>query len=79
MTSELASDQESEVSFHTVRNYSRRITYEHWTFQLKNMIKINCAKYMVNLKGFTEEYYPSLTDGINVYSSIQMFVVQYAN
>ena len=56
-------------------NFANRTNIE----ELKNMIKINCAKYMVNLKGFTEEYYPSLTDGINVYSSIQMFVAQYAN
>ena len=47
--------------------------------ELKNMIKINCEKYMTNLKGFTEEFYPSLTDGLNVYSSIQMFVAQYGN
>lgn len=36
--------------------FANRTNFE----ELKNMIKINCAKYMVNLKGFTEEYYPSL-------------------
>ena len=62
-------------------NLKKRLGFANRTNieELKNMIKINCAKYMVNLKGFTEEYYPSLTDGINVYSSIQMFVAQYAN
>ena len=62
-------------------NFRKRLGFTNRTNieELKNMIKINCEKYMTNLKGFTEEFYPSLTDGLNVYSSIQMFVAQYGN
>lgn len=64
-----------------LENLKKRLGFANRTNieELKNMIKINCAKYMSNLKSFTEEFYPSLTDGINVYSSVQMFVAQYAN
>ena len=64
-----------------LENLKKRLGFANRTNieELKNMIKINCAKYMANLKSFTEEFYPSLTDGINVYSSIQMFVAQYGN
>ena len=64
-----------------LENLKKRLGFANRTNieELKNMIKINCAKYMANLKSFTEEFYPSLTDGLNVYSSIQMFVAQYAN
>lgn len=62
-------------------NLKKRLGFANRTNieELKNMIRINCAKYMANLKGFTEEFYPSLTDAINVYSSIQMFIAQYGN
>lgn len=45
--------------------------------ELKNMIKINCGKYMTNMKGFTELFYPSLTDSLNIYSSLMIFVATY--
>ena len=32
------------------------------------------VKYMDNLKNFTKNFYPTLTDGINVYSTLQIFI-----
>ena len=32
------------------------------------------VKYMDNLKNFTENFYPTLTDGINVYTTLQIFI-----
>ena len=45
--------------------------------ELKKLMKINCNKYMNDLKVFTDNFYPTLTDSLTIYSSIQMFVNSY--
>ena len=45
--------------------------------ELKKLMKKNCNKYMQDLKIFTDNFYPTLTDALTVYSSIQMFVNSY--
>ena len=42
--------------------------------ELKNMIKINCQKFIENDGKFCSEFYPTLTDALNVYSTFQMFI-----
>jgi len=42
--------------------------------ELKNMIKINCQKFIENDSKFCSEFYPTLTDALNVYSTFQMFI-----
>ena len=42
--------------------------------ELKKLMKNNCNKYMKDLKDFTDNFYPTLTDALTVYTSIQMFV-----
>ncbi len=36
--------------------------------------KKDSIKYMDNFKNFMEKFYPTLTDGINVYSTLQIFI-----
>ena len=45
--------------------------------ELKKLMKNNCNKYMQDLKVFTDNFYPTLTDALTVYTSIQMFVNSY--
>ena len=45
--------------------------------ELKKLMKNNCNKYMQDLKAFTDNFYPTLTDALTVYTSIQMFVNSY--
>ena len=45
--------------------------------ELKKLMKNNCNKYMDDLKVFTDNFYPTLTDSLTIYSSIQMFVNSY--
>ena len=45
--------------------------------ELKKLMKNNCNKYMKDLKIFTDNFYPTLTDSLTVYTSIQMFVNSY--
>ena len=42
--------------------------------ELKNMIKINCQRFIENDSKFCSEFYPTLTDALNVYSTFQMFI-----
>ncbi len=42
--------------------------------ELKNMIKNNCQKFIENDNKFCSEFYPTLTDALNVYSTFQMFI-----
>jgi hypothetical protein len=42
--------------------------------ELMNQQKKNAIKYMNNIKDFMEKFYPTITDEINVYSSLQIFV-----
>ena len=42
--------------------------------ELKNMIKMNCQKFIENDSNFCSEFYPTLTDALNVYSTFQMFI-----
>ena len=57
---------------HTLGFYNRRNMQE-----LKKLMKKNCNKYMNDLKIFTDNFYPTLTDSLTVYTSIQMFVNSY--
>ena len=43
--------------------------------ELKKMINMHCTKYIENDNNFLKEFYPTLTDALNVYSTLQMFVV----
>ena len=45
--------------------------------ELKKLMKNNCNKYMQDLKAFTDNFYPTLTDALTVYTSMQMFVNSY--
>ena len=45
--------------------------------ELKKLMKNNCNKYMKDLKIFTDNFYPTLTDSLTIYSSMQMFVNSY--
>ena len=45
--------------------------------ELKKLMKNNCSRYMMNLKTFTDNFYPTLTDALTVYTSIQIFVNSY--
>ena len=56
----------------TLGFYNRRNMQE-----LKKLMKNNCNKYMEDLKVFTDNFYPTLTDALTVYTSIQMFVNSY--
>ena len=56
----------------TLGFYNRRNMEE-----LKKLMKNNCNKYMNDLKVFTDNFYPTLTDALTVYTSIQMFVSSY--
>ena len=56
----------------TLGFYNRRNMQE-----LKKLMKNNCNKYMNDLKVFTDNFYPTLTDALTVYTSIQMFVNSY--
>ena len=56
----------------TLGFYNRRNMQE-----LKKLMKKNCNKYMNDLKIFTDNFYPTLTDSLTVYTSIQMFVNNY--
>ena len=42
--------------------------------ELMNQQRKNAIKYMNNIKDFMEKFYPTITDEINVYSSLQIFV-----
>jgi hypothetical protein len=42
--------------------------------ELKTMIKINCQRFIENDSKFCSEFYPTLTDALNVYSTFQMFI-----
>ncbi len=42
--------------------------------ELMNQQRKNSIKYMNNIKDFMEKLYPTITDEINVYSSLQIFV-----
>lgn len=46
--------------------------------ELKNMVRDNLKKYICNLQSFSEEFYPTLTEGLTIYSFWQMFVAQFA-
>ena len=56
----------------TLGFYNRRNMQE-----LKKLMKNNCNKYMEDLKEFTDNFYPTLTDALTVYTSILMFVKSY--
>ena len=56
----------------TLGFYNRRNMQE-----LKKLMKKNCNKYMNDLKIFTDNFYPTLTDSLTVYTSMQMFVNNY--
>ena len=56
----------------TLGFYNRRNMQE-----LKKLMKKNCNKYMNDLKIFTDNFYPTLTDSLTVYTSMQMFVNSY--
>ena len=45
--------------------------------ELKKLMKNNCNKYMMDLKDFTDNFYPTLTDSLTVYTSMQMLVNSY--
>ena len=45
--------------------------------ELKKLIKKNCEKYMTDIKTFTDNFYPTLTDALTSYTKIQMFVNSY--
>lgn len=53
--------------------YANRMNIE----ELKKIIKINCDKFTINLRKFVEEFYPTLTDGINVWSGLATFINSY--
>lgn len=42
--------------------------------ELKKMIKKYMVKYVDNIKQFSEEFYPTLTDGIGTWQNLSMFV-----
>ena len=46
--------------------------------ELKVMIDIHAKKFMNNANLFTQEFYPTLTDAITVFSYVQMFAAQYS-
>ncbi len=50
--------------------YVNKMNFE----ELKKMIDTNCERFISNLEKFLENFYPSLTDGINIFSGMQMFV-----
>ena len=56
----------------TLGFYNRRNMQE-----LKKLMKNNCSKYMEDLKEFTDNFYPTLTDALTVYTNILMFVKSY--
>ena len=40
-------------------------------------MKNNCYKYIKDLKIFIDNFYPTLTDSLTVYTNMQMFVNNY--
>ena len=42
--------------------------------ELKKMVVTNSNKFMENIKTFSENFYPSLTDGLNIYSDLSIFI-----
>lgn len=46
--------------------------------ELKKMVDTNANKFMDNVKTFSEKFYPSLTDGLNIYSDLSIFIQTYS-
>ena len=42
--------------------------------ELKKLFQENAKRYLSKIKEFTEEFYPTLTDSLNIYSKLQIFV-----
>lgn len=47
--------------------------------ELKFLIRKNCKTYIDNMKDFIERFYPTLTNGFNGYSSIEIFLDEFSN
>lgn len=63
-------DTQSLENLHQQLGYANKMNME----ELKNMIEINVIRFGDNMKSFAEEFYPSLTDGINVWSTLNRYL-----
>lgn len=63
-----------------VENWQKQLSYYNRMCieGLKELVKNNCKKFMDNMKEFSDEFYPSLTDCLTVFSSLSMFVASYS-
>ena len=42
--------------------------------ELNRIINLNCEKFIDNLKQFSEEIYPTLTDSISIWTTLNNYI-----
>lgn len=59
-----------------LENIHKQLGYANYmnVEELKKIIDNNCKKFVENTKGFAEIFYPSLTDGITVWSTLNSYI-----
>lgn len=63
-------DTQALENLHQILGYANKSNME----ELKKMIEANAVRFGDNMKAFAEEFYPSLTDGINVWSTLNRYL-----
>ena len=58
-----------------LENIHKQLGYANYmnNLQLKNIIDKNCTKFVQNTKEFANKFYPSLNDGITIWSSLNTY------
>ena len=57
-------------NLHKMFAYSNKMNMD----EIKKLININCVKFVENTKLFAEEFYPTLTDSISVWSTLTSYI-----
>lgn len=63
-------DTQSLENMHQQLGYSNKMNMD----QLKKLTDMNSVRFINNIKAFAEEFYPTLTEGINVWSALNSFI-----
>ena len=63
-------DTQMVESLHKQLGYANKNNIE----ELKKMINRNCISFISNIRGFCDEFYPSLNDSLNVWTEVATFV-----
>lgn len=59
-------DSQSLENLHQQLGYANKMNME----ELKKMTEAHSMRFIENIKAFSEEFYPTLSDGINVWSNL---------